>query len=142
MPATPAHLMANGTIRSSRFIRPDVSNDFKCLEATANAEILGVAMEGTNYPPLSDLVSTSNAATQGQYMKYYGEGEVCLVEAGAAITRFDKVKADSVGRAVTIASSGTTLQNIGARALQSAAAAGELILVQVTPMRSERPAIV
>jgi len=75
-------------------------------------------------------------------MKYYGEGEVCLVEAGAAITRFDKVKADSVGRAVTIASSGTTLQNIGARALQSAAAAGELILVQVTPMRSERPAIV
>lgn len=141
MPNTPANLMANGTIRPSRFVKGDITADFKCLEADANDEVIGVSMEGSNYPPLSDLVSTTNAATQGQYVKLYGEGDVCLLEAGAAVTRFDKLKSDADGRGVAIASSGTTLQNIGARALQSAAAAGELILCQLSPLRSERPAI-
>jgi len=139
MANTPPNLLAGGTIRPSRFVKINTAADFSCLEGSANAEIIGVSMTGTNYPPLSDIVSTANAATVGQYIQIYGDGDVCLVEAGAAITRGDKLKSDSVGRAVSILTTGTVNQQVGAVALQSAAAAGELILVQITAQRTVRP---
>lgn len=141
MPNTPPHLMANGNIRPSRFVKLDTSADKKVVEGTANAQIIGVSMEGTNYPPLNDLSITAYAAEAGQYMQMYGDGDVCLLEAGDAITMGDRLKSDSAGRGVAIATSGTTIQQIGAVALQTAAAAGELILVQVATLRSERPAL-
>lgn len=141
MPNTPMNLMANGDIYPSRFVKPDVSADFKCLQATANSDIIAVSQVGSNYPPLSDLVTDAKAAEADQWIQLFGDGDTCLVEAGDAITRGAKLKSDAVGRAVSIAAAGTTLQNYGAVALQSATAAGELILVQVTAMRSERPAI-
>jgi hypothetical protein len=132
--------MANGTINSCRFVMIDTSADFKCLQATANADVIGVSMEGSNYPPLSDLVTSPVAATAGQYVRIFGDGEMCLVEAGAAVVRGAKLKADSVGRGVPI-DSNTTLQNIGAVAMQSASGAGEKIVCQVIAQRSERGAI-
>jgi len=142
MPATPPHLMANGTIRPSRFVQLDSSAAHKGLEGSANCQIIGIAMPGSNYPPLSDLITTPNAATVGQYFQMYGDGEVCLVEAGAAVTTGNRLKSDSVGRGVAIATTGTTIQQFGAVALEDAAAAGELIRVAVTALRSERPALV
>jgi len=142
MPNTPPHLMANGDIRPSRFVKIDATAAHKGLEADANEAVIGVAMPGSNYPPLSDLSITVLAAKQGQYFQMYGDGDVCLLEAGAAVTTGNRLKSDADGRGVAIATTGTTLQHFGAVALEDAAAAGELIRVAITALRSERPALV
>ncbi len=140
MPNTPPHLMANGDIRPSRFVKIDATAENKGLEADANELLIGISFEGSNYPPLSDLSITVLAAAQGQHFRMYGAGDVCLLEAGDAITAGDRLKSDADGRGVTMASIGTTIQHYGARALQDAAAAGELIRVFVD-LGSERPAL-
>ncbi len=141
MPNTPPNLMANGNIYPCRFVKLDTSADFKVIQATANSDILGVSQEGSNYPPLSDLSVSAYAAQAGQNIRLFGDGDVCLVTAGGVITRGDKLKSDANGKAVSIATTGTTLQKYGGIALQSAAAEDEKILIQVLAMRSERPAI-
>jgi hypothetical protein len=133
--------MANGDIRPSRFVQIDSSADHKGIEGEDNVPVIGVSMESSNYPPLSDLAITVLAASAGQYFKMYGDGEQCLLEAGSAITRGNKLKSDGDGRGVPIVSN-TTLQHWGAIALQSAAAAGELIPVQVLALNSERGTVV
>jgi hypothetical protein len=126
------NFVAGGTIRPSRFVIGDSSNDNRVLESGANGEqLVGVSQPGSNTVPLSDLVSTTNAATVGQPVKVYGLGDFCLIEAGAAVTRFSLLKSDSVGRGVDIATSGTTQQFYGALALEDASAAGELIRCQI-----------
>tara|TARA_Y100000310_G_scaffold199050_1_gene199035 strand:- start:5718 stop:6152 length:435 start_codon:yes stop_codon:yes gene_type:complete len=143
MPNTPPQLMANGNIRPLRFVKIDVSADEKGIQATDNSKIVGVSQPGTNFPPLNDSHVTLDgmAAIAGETFQLYGEGDDgVLVEIGAAVVRGDYLKSDSVGRAVPIATSGTTLQRYGAEALQSGAAAGEFIRVHVR-IGSERPAI-
>lgn len=139
MPNTPYPLIANGTIRVSRFIKMDVTAPFKCLESDANNKVIGISQVGTNFAPLSDLVTTHNAATQGQKIQYFGDGDSCQVECGDTITAGDYLKSDADGKAVSIATSGTTLQRYGAWALQDGVS-GELIQVQVL-IGSERPAL-
>lgn len=140
MPNTPPNLVAGGNIRPCRFVKLSGSYNHTALECDANEAPIGIAQEGSNYPPLSDLSLTVYAATSGQGLRIFGEGDVCLLEAGAEITRGARLKSDADGRGVPIASTGTAIQNIGAVALQSAAAAGEKIQVQVT-FYSERPAL-
>jgi len=139
MPATPPRLMANGTIRPSRFVRQDTTAPHKGLEGNANCKIIGVAQEGTNYPPLSDLVVGGNAAVAGEYFKLYGDGEECLLECGDTVTHGDYLKSDGVGRGVPILTVGTVLQRFGAIAEEDGAV-GHLIRVAVL-IGSERPAI-
>lgn len=142
MANTPPHFMANGNIVPSRFVMGDVTAPNKALQAGANDIIMGVSFEGSNYPPLSDLAIVVLAASQGQYFRMYGEGDICLIESGSVLTAFDRVKADAVGRAVPIAAAGTIIQQIGGVVLDDAAAAGELVRIAVAPNRSERPALV
>ncbi len=137
MPSTPANLMANGPIFPSRFIRIDPSADFKGIASEAGLAILGVSQDGTNFPPLSDLITGARvAASIGQYFRYFGEGDVCLVETNESIIAGDQLKAagtgDDTGRAAT---ADTDNDQVGAVAIQSASGAGELIRCQVTPMR-------
>ncbi len=139
MPNTSPRLMAEGIIRPSRFCKIGTADD-KGLEADANEDTIGISMESTNQPPLEDLVTTQNAAVAGQHFKLYGDGDECLVEAGAAFNRGARLKSDADGKAVGVATSGTTLQRYGAKALESAAASGELVRVQVLS-GSERPAL-
>ncbi len=139
MPNTPPTLMAAGDILPSRFVK--LTGDHKAQQAGDNDVVIGVAQEGGNRPPLSDLVTTVKAAESGQTFQLYGDGDVCLVEAGAAIQPGDRLKSDANGRAVPIATTGTTIQNIGAIALEAASAAGELVRCQVK-IYSERPALV
>ena len=139
MPQTPPNLIAGGTIRPSRFVRIDATAAKTCREGSATCQVIGISQTGTNYPPLSDIYSTTNAATNGQYVQLFGDGDVCLLEAGDSITTGDRLKSDSVGSGVTILTTGTTNQNVGAVALEDASAAGELILVQVATLRSVRP---
>jgi hypothetical protein len=144
MPNTHAALMANGNIYPFRFLKMDTtaSTNFKVLQATANSKIRGISQVGTNYPPIVDPAITVSgyAATAGQPVQIHGPGDVCLVEAGAPIAVDDYLKSDNDGKAVPIATAGTTLQRYGARALEAAAAAGEKIHVQVE-FGSERPAV-
>ncbi|HUT90250.1 MAG TPA: hypothetical protein VMY37_12180 [Thermoguttaceae bacterium] len=126
------NFVAGGTIPPSRFVIGDTDNDNRVLVATANAEqVVGVSQTGTNKVPLSDLVTTSYAAVEGEPLKVYGQGDFCLIEAGAATTRFGLLKADSVGRAVNVATTGATQQHYGAIGLEAAGAAGQMIRCQV-----------
>jgi hypothetical protein len=139
MPNTSPHLIAGGDIYPCRFVKLSSVSDHTGLQATANDSVIGVSQEGSNYPPLNDLVATHKAATTGQTFRLFGDGDTCLIEAGEAFDRGTRLKADANGRGVAILTTGTTLQNIGAVALQSAAASGEKVLCQVLCMRSVRP---
>lgn len=131
--------VASAAIRPSRFVK--LSGVRQVAQAGDNEDILGVAQEGSNRAPLQDLVTDVYAAQAGQSLLVYSAGEMCLVEAGAAITAGQLLKSDSQGRAVPIATTGTTIQNYGAVALDSASGAGEKILVLVTPLQKVRPAL-
>jgi len=130
---------ASGNISPSRFVT--VSGEQTVAQAGDNQEILGVAQEGSNKAPLQDYVSTVYAAETGQQLEVYGPGELCLVEAGGNITAGNLLKSDSQGRAAPVATTGTTIQNYGAVALQSATAAGQKILCLVLPLQKVRPAL-
>lgn len=139
MPNTPMRILANGTIRMSRFVRYDTTAPHRGLEGNANCKCIAVAQEGSNYPPLSDLVVGGNAAVAGEYLRIYGNGDECLLECGDTVTTGDYLKSDAVGRGVPIAIAGTVLQRYGAIA-QEDGAVGHLIRVSVL-IGSERPAI-
>jgi hypothetical protein len=68
-----------------------------------------------------------------------GLGSMCYVEAGATVTAGQYLKSDSQGRAVPVATSGTTVQNYGAIALQGGSS-GEKIRVLVI-IGKVRPAL-
>ncbi len=133
-------IVAGGNILPFRFVKPDTTADHQGLQASANAEIIGVAGEETKFAPLSDLVTTNNHAESGDTVNLHGPGGEALVEAGAAFAAGTRLKADSVGRAVAIATSGTTVQEYGGRSQEAAAAAGEKIRINVEP-GSIRPAL-
>jgi hypothetical protein len=130
---------AGGNIIPSRFVT--LTNNATVTQAGDNQEIVGVAFEGTQKAPLQDYVSTLYAAETGQSVAVYSVGEVCLVEAGGSISAGNLLKSDSQGRAVPIATSGTTIQNYGAVALDGATAAGQKIRVLVIPFGKVRPAL-
>ncbi|HOV61674.1 MAG TPA: DUF2190 family protein [Candidatus Hydrogenedentes bacterium] len=129
---------ASANISPSRFVT--LSGAKTVAQAGDNGEIIGVAQEGSNKAPLQDMVSTVYAAETGQSLEVYSAGEVCLVEAGGTITAGNLLKSDSQGRAVAIATSGTTIQNYGAVALEGGAT-GEKILCLVVPLNKVRPAL-
>ncbi len=129
---------ASANISPSRFVT--ISGTKTVAQAGDNQEILGVAQEGSNKAPLQDMVSTVYAAETGQSLMVYGPGELCLVEAGGTITAGNLLKADSQGRAVAIATTGTTIQNYGAVALEGGAS-GDKILCLVLPLQKVRPAL-
>ncbi len=131
MPA--AHYVASGNIMPSRFVMGDTANAKHVLQATANAKIMGISQEGARTAPLSDLVAINYAAIEDDHLKVYADSDTdVLVEAGGAITAFDNLRSDATGRAVTAAAG----ENQGAVAVEDAAAAGELIKVQITIVRS------
>jgi len=132
-------LRATGNIGPSRFVT--ISGEQTANQAGDNQDVLGVAQEGSNKAPLQDYVSTVYAAQAGEQLEVYSAGELCLVEAGAAITAGQLLKSDASGRAVAVATTGTVIQNYGAVALQGAAAAGQKILCLVTPLQKFRPAL-
>lgn len=132
-------LVARGNIVPSRFVRLDGSGECGCVQAGDNTDLIGVAQAGTNRPQVTGLVEAQYAAQAGQQVQVAGLGSICLVEAGAAITPGQYLKSDAQGRAVPIATSGTTIQNYGAIALQGGSA-GEMIRVQVL-IGKVRPAL-
>lgn len=128
MPRPQPQLVASGNINACRFVKQD--GDFRGAEANANERVIGISKEGSKYPPLSDLVTTNYHAILGDPIGLNGEGDECLLELGGTVTAGDLLKSDNDGKGVAIATTGTTMQNYGARALQGGGS-GEKIRVQV-----------
>lgn len=136
---TPPQVIAGGNINVSRFVKPSTAADMTVLQCGANEQAIGVAYEGNNSPPTPDL-ATSYAAIAGAPLRIYGPGDICQVVAGSGgVTRGGRVKSDADGKAVPIATTGTTIQQIAGWALETAAE-NELFRIMLHPY-SERPAL-
>ena len=128
MPNTPPNLLARGDINPSRFVKQDTATNFGALEANANELVIGISHDSSRDAPIPSA-STLHAAN-GDQCRIFGDGDVCLLVAGGAITAGIQVKSDADGKGVVIATTGATLQNIGAVALEDAAS-GESFQVQI-----------
>lgn len=136
MANTPPNLRASGEIRPCRFVKISGSN--LGAEADANEEVIGITWQDGRYPPLNDLVTDNPHAITDDPIRLYGDGDICLLEAGGTWVAGERLKSDADGKGVAAATSGTTLQNVGAIALE-AAASGEKRRVQVN-IHGEMPA--
>ena len=135
MSNTPPQLLAKGTIRVSRFVIVDTTNDNAALESGANGKIIGVPSEADESAPIPGATQ-GNAATIGRPFRLYGDGDICQLISGAAITRGDLLESDSAGRGVTLTVGTGQARYVGAQALESASAADESIRVQVNINKS------
>lgn len=139
MPNTPPRLAAGGTIYPCRFVKMSTAADDRGLQATANDAPIGISYDSGKYAPLSDLVSDNPHAVAGDSIGLYGDGDQCLLELGGSVTRGGRIKSDADGKGVAVATTGTTIQQYGAIALESGSTS-EKIRVFVL-LGSERPAL-
>lgn len=126
-----AQFMAAGNIYPSRFVKIYSAN--KVTQASTNEETEGISQEGTNYPPITDsrITVAGYAAVSGEAIRVYQDGEVCTIEAGGSFSAGGLLKSDSNGKAVAVATSGTTIQYFGAEALDDSTGTGQLVRVKV-----------
>lgn len=126
--------IAGGNITPARILALSATKDQVVVASNATTPVCGVALNATKYPPGSTEDNTY-LQTSGFAVPYYGEGDICWVMAGAAITDFrTPLVSDGSGRAITATtitgSSSVHTYTIG-YPLAAASAAGELIPVQI-----------
>ena len=126
-------LKAGGDIRPSRFI--SLSADYTVLESNATDLPFGIAHDSTKAAPADGLASANHAELDDQ-VSYYKLGDSCLLEAGIAFSAGELLGPDAEGRGTTAIAAGDVA---GAIALESAAAAGELVRVQVVQIVAHAP---
>lgn len=129
---------ARGTINPSRFVKMSAHQDNSVEQAGANENTVGISQEWSYLAPLPS--AGTEAAVSSMSVKVYSIGETCMLELGGSVSRGGRIKADTDGKGVAIATTGTTIQYIGAEALESGSS-GQLIRVNVVKY-SERPALV
>lgn len=126
--------VASGDVRPCRIVKANTSADFGCTEADANEVGIGISREGTR------AFDSANAAVAADHLLVFVEGAECLLELGSGgATAGAYLKSDADGKGVLVATSGTTEQNIVARA-EEAGAEGAKIRVTVM-IRARYPAI-
>lgn len=125
MANTPPNLRASGTIRPSRFVK--ISGVHTGAEADANEDAIGISYQDGKYPPLNDLVTTNNHAENGDPIRLYGEGDICLLTLGGSVTAGNQIKSDADGQGVAASSAGDKVRAV---ALESGSS-GEKRLVQI-----------
>lgn len=130
--------IAGGDIQPCRFVR--VTGEHQVQQGGDNTPVIGVSGPSAKFPPLTNLITTNYHARAGDPVYFFADGEECLLEAGGSFTAGTRLKSDANGRAVAIATSGTTIQHIGAIAKEGATAAGQLVRV-IVKIYSERPAL-
>ena len=140
MPAQKSY-RAGGTIRRCRFVKLSTTANNTILEADANEVVFGVSQEAGREAPIPSVTADPpEAAQSGDQLNVFQNSEYCLLEIGSGgVTSGGRLKSDADGKGVAIATTGTTIQHIGAIA-QATCAAGELCPVQVY-RSSERPAL-
>ncbi len=121
-------MVSGGDVRPSRFIKVSTAADYTCLEADANEAVIGISTNATRDAPIPN--ADTDAAEAGDDLHYHPIGSVCQLELAGTVTRGDEIKSDADGKGVVRATTGTTLQNFGAIALESGVS-GEFIQVLV-----------
>jgi hypothetical protein len=121
-------MVAGGDIRPARFIKVSTAADYTCLEADANEAVIGISTNATRDAPIPN--ADTDAAEAGDDLHYNPIGSVCDLELAGTVARGDEIKSDADGKGVVRATTGTTLQNFGAIALESGVS-GEFIKVLV-----------
>lgn len=141
LPSAPV-MRAGGTIRRCRFVKPSTSANNTVLEADANERTIGVSQEAGREAAIPSVVADPPEAAQADDdLMVNLPGQWAMLEAGSGgWTAGDRLKSDADGKGVAIATTGTTIQQIGAIALETVSA-GELGKVLVV-FTSERPALV
>lgn len=138
MPAENPGYVAAGDIYPCRFVKPNLaggSNPFQVVQATAGTDqVLGVSTQRVKHlPGMFGVTAPYKAAEDEDPITVYGDGEQCLLESGAAFTGGDYLISDANGKGVPCnMAATTTVQGIGARALEAATAAGQIKRVLVT----------
>lgn len=130
MNARDLNLKATGNVSPCRFVKIDTTSDGDCAQASTNERTIGIAQDGTRNAP-GTAADDGFLAVSGETVPIYGPGRICLLELGSGgATRGGRLKSDNTGKGVASATTGTTVQEVGAVALQSGAA-GVKILVRV-----------
>jgi hypothetical protein len=125
-------MTASGDIRPRRFVK--VSGADTIAEADANEAVIGVVF------PYSKAFDSALAASDGTQCPVCVAGQIAEIECAGDITVGTFVKSDADGKAVAIATSGTTAQNIGGMALQTGAN-GLIIRMMIMPQTKVYPAL-
>ena len=117
-------LKAGGTVPTLRFVK--MSADFTAVVCTAATDkIIGISTQASRR-----VDDEGNAAISGEELPTYGPGQIGWITAGAAFSAGDILTSDGTGRGIVMAAVNAN-QYQGARALQAAAAAGEIVKVLV-----------
>lgn len=134
MSANP-NLTASGTIQPYRFVK--VSGVMTVAAAGANEDAIGISQASTRNP--TDTSPTAHAISGGSVALWSGGGDTALLELGGSVTAGDELIAGSAGVGVTRATTGTTIQNVAAVALESGSS-GDVRRVMLR-FRAVRPAL-
>ena len=119
-------MIANGTIRVSRFVKMDTTDNNSVLEADANEKVVGISQPGGREAPIpsvtADPVEAAQAADQVAILGP-GEEEDVLLRAGTGgWTSGDEIESDADGNGITALTTAATVRNIGAIALETVSA--------------------
>lgn len=119
--------MANGNILPSTFVKIDTTTNNAVLQAGSNVRTIGIAQEGTKYPPASDQTNVY-AAEQYDNIEVYAAGtDECLLQLGTGGAYAGALLvSDSSGYGVLAATTGPTAQEVGAIALQAGIASSKI----------------
>lgn len=133
--------MAGGIIRPCRFVKIQTDGVREVLEADANERVIGISQEGSRKAP-GTAADDGYAAIDGDQVTVYShDGQECNLMIGSGgITAGALIKSDADGQGVAAATTGTTAQNVGAIALESASA-GEFCRVRIFLQYSIYPAL-
>jgi len=121
-------MVAGGDVNPARFIKVSTAADYTVLQAGANEAVFGISSSASRDAPIPSASTLAAAATQS--LAFNPVGSFCLLELAGTVTRGDEIKSDADGKGVVRATTGATLQNFGAVALESGVS-GELIRVLV-----------
>ena len=127
-------LIASGNIVPSTFLKLSSAADFTAVGTTANSDlIIGVAQEcsdfapGVGAPGNIPAQGSLYAATTGEGIGVYFQDDVCQLVAGSTFNAGTALTSDSAGRGIPA----STGNRVGAIALETSTASGNLVSVQV-----------
>lgn len=140
----PKSFRANGTIRRARFVKIDATDDHSILEADAGERILGISQVGPRVAPTPEIADADRiiaaVATESCMVHLPGETtQDCLLEAGTGgWSAGDYLISDADGKGVAAAETAGLKEEVGARAMTSAAE-GELgkVTVEIKTVTTE-----
>lgn len=94
----PFGLEASGDINPSRFVV--VSGPFLVAQSTATGLPIGVSQQGSAEAPIPG--ASGLAASAGQLVQVYGEGEMCLLSIGGTVAAGQFLRSNANGQGIAV----------------------------------------